>query len=321
VHAILRRGGAGLVALSLVGMVLVVGLVAMVVADSGMVSSPALPSAPQLAGQSPGSSGTAGGGHRRVVVTHEWVIPAGRRSISVPILMYHYIRTPPSALTDRLGYNLSVKPSDFSRQMAWLDDNGYNPVTLNDLRAYFTGRQELPSKPVVITLDDGYADLYTKAFPILRAHNFKAVAYIVTGFVGKPRYVTSSQVVQLAQYGIEIASHTVSHADLAHTSQLMIMFELISSKEWLQRLLGHAVVDFAYPSGQFNGQVIAALQATGYQSAATTMPGTYHSKADRYLWTRVRVSGGESLLNFIKGLGPVEKAVEVIDIDVIPAFG
>lgn len=319
-HAILRRGAAGLVALAVGILALTVCVAVLVWGYSGLVSQPTSSSAPRQVEQPLGLSGMAGGRPRQVV-THDWVIPVGRRSISVPILMYHYIRTPPSIVSDRLGFDLSVSPSDFSRQMDWLAGNGYHPITLDSLRAYFAGRQALPIKPVVITLDDGYADLYQTAFPILQAHNFKAVAYIVTGFVGKPRYVTAAQVLELAQNGIEIASHTVNHADLARTSLPMVMWELIASKKWLQDLVGHTVVDFAYPSGRFTAQVIAALQMTGYQSAATTIPGTYHSQADRFTWPRVRVHGGESLLYFTQSLGPVEKAVEITDIVVIPPVG
>ena len=319
-HAILRRGAAGLAALAVGILALTVCVAVLAWGDSGLVSQPGSSSASQQVDQPVSLSGTPGG-RRHVVVTHDWVIPVGRRYISVPILMYHYIRTPPSILMDRLGFDLSVSPADFSRQMDWLAGHGYHPITLDSLRAYFAGREALPIRPVVITLDDGYADLYKAAFPILQAHNFKAVAYVVTGFVGQPGYVTRTQVLELAQYGIEIASHTVNHADLARTSPPMVMWELIASKKWLQDLVRHAVVDFAYPSGRFSAQVIAALQTTGYQSAATTMPGTYHSEADRFTWTRVRVHGSESLLIFTQNLGPVEKAVEITDIDVVPGFG
>src|SRR5260370_16594384 len=94
--------------------------------------------------------------------------------------------------------------------MDWLSANGSRPVDFNDVRAYFAGRQPLPANPVVITLDDGYADLYTTAYPILAAHGFKAVAYIVSGFVGTGPYVSAAQVVQMDQNGIELASHTAA---------------------------------------------------------------------------------------------------------------
>jgi peptidoglycan/xylan/chitin deacetylase (PgdA/CDA1 family) len=304
VHAKLRHGAAAT-------MVLVACFAALVWGDSGSVL---LPSTPEQIDQ------VSARAIPRFAITHEWVIPVGRRSISVPILMYHYVRTPPSMATDRLGFNLSVSPDVFREQMDWLAGHGYHAVDFNDIRAYFTGRQALPSKPVVITFDDGYRDLYTTAFPILQAHNFKAVAYIVSSFVGQSRYVTAAQVVAMGRNGIEIASHTVNHPDLARTSLPMVTYELLASKVWLQHLVGHSVFDFAYPSGKFNTLVIGALHVTGYKSAVTTIAGTYHSEADRYTWTRIRVGGGESLADFATSLGPVEKAVEITDIVLAPAF-
>lgn len=238
------------------------------------------------------------------------VIPPGRSTISVPILLYHYVQDlPPTA--GKLTFSLSVSVKDFEAQMDYLAAHGYHPVTIEDLAAYFTERKALPSKPVVITLDDGYRDLYTTAFPILQAHGFRAVAYIVSGFVGRPRYVTSRMIREMDADGIEIASHTVDHPNLARTSPPMVGYEVVESKLGLEKLLGHPVVDFAYPSGQFNDAVIAELQKAGYSTAVTEIGGTYHSWADRFEWTRVRISGGELLTGFIEGLGPVEPYVTV----------
>jgi peptidoglycan/xylan/chitin deacetylase (PgdA/CDA1 family) len=248
---------------------------------------------------------------RNFLLTHTRVIPLGRTSISVPILMYHYIRPAPSIYADYLGYRLTVTPGDFTAQMDWLATSGYHPVDFNDLRAYFSGVMPLPAKPVVITLDDGYADLYTAAYPILQAHKFKAVAYIVTSFVGQARYVTATQVLEMDHHGIQIASHTVDHANIAKASRYSATNQLATSRTWLENLTGHSVVDFAYPSGQFSASAIAALQATGYDTATTEIPGTDHSRADRYLWTRERAYGGESLGDFVNSLGPEEPWVDV----------
>jgi len=248
---------------------------------------------------------------RSYLLTHTRVIPLGRSSISVPILMYHYIRPAPSIYTDYLGYRLTVTPGDFTAQMDWLASSGYHPVDFNDLRSYFSGAVPLPAKPVVITFDDGYADLYTTAYPILQVHKFKAVAYIVTSFVGQASYVTAAQVQEMDRHGIQIASHTVDHANVAKASLYWATAQLAASKTWLENLTGHSVVDFAYPSGKYSATAIAALQATGYDTAVTELPGTVHSRADRYLWTRERAYGGESLGDFVNNLGAVEPWVDV----------
>ena len=237
-------------------------------------------------------------------------IPLGRTEITVPILMYHYVQDLPKTV-DRLTYNLTVTPANFSMQMDYLRAHDYHPVTMADLRAYFTGKHTLPSRPVVITFDDGYLDLYTTAFPILRAHDFRAVAYIVTSFVGEPRYVTAAMIVEMDRDGIEIASHTVDHANIAGKPAGDVTYEVLTSKQWLEKLVGHSVVDFAYPSGRFDYNSERILAATGYSTAVTELESTYHTWATRYAWSRTRVWGSWKLADFIKGLGPIEPFVTV----------
>lgn len=244
------------------------------------------------------------------------VVPVGRRNITLPILMYHYIRKPPSMRSDWMGYKLSVSPADFATQMDWLSRNGFHAVDFNDVRAYFAGGQPLPTRPVVITFDDGYADLYTTAFPILAGHDFKAVAYIVSSFVGWPGYATADQIVQMDHNGIEIASHTVDHANLARSSVVSVRRELVESKRSLETMLGHPVLDFAYPSGQFNAMVVTEVKQAGYDTAVTTMESVDHSLADRFVWARVRVGGGESLADFGNHLGTPMPAITVTAADI-----
>ena len=244
------------------------------------------------------------------------VVPVGLQTISLPILMYHYIRFLPATTGDWLGYKLSVAPEAFQAQMDWLSGHGYSAVDFNDVRAYFEGVAPLPSKPVVITFDDGYADLFTSAYPILKAHRFKGVGYIVTSFVGRDGYVTEDQLRQMDSNGIEIASHTVHHPNLARSSGGSVFRELTESKRWLESVVGHPVLDFAYPSGQFTPSVAWAVQAAGYNSAVTTYSSTNHSLADRFMWARVRIGGGESLEDFVHDLGPVMPSITVRVADV-----
>lgn len=227
------------------------------------------------------------------------LVAPGKAAVRVPILMYHYIRVNPQPW-DRLGYDLSVTPADFEAQMDWLDRSGFNPVTLEELRAYLSGRGELPDRPVVLTFDDGYADLYTNALPVLRKHGFRAVSYVVTGFLDSPGYLTRQQVLELQQAGVEIGSHTLDHVDLTRTPHDRLLEELAGSKAELEKLVGRPVLDFCYPAGRFNGQVVRMVAQAGYQSATTTQPGEVHSLADRMTWTRVRIRGGESLEVFAR---------------------
>jgi peptidoglycan/xylan/chitin deacetylase (PgdA/CDA1 family) len=238
----------------------------------------------------------------------EQVVPAGRAQVLVPILEYHYIRVNPDP-GDRLGFTLSVTPADFAAQLDWLRASGYHTVDLNDVRAYFQGHVPLPSRPVVLTFDDGYKDFYTAAFPALVDHGFKAVSYVVPGFLDGPRYLSTAEVRSIDAAGMEVAAHTMHHVDLTKASAAQLVVEVDGSRSALEQIVGHPVRDFCYPSGKYDATVIAAVQHAGFESATTEVPGTGHNWAGRLTWTRVRVNGGERLDQFIASLGQPEPTV------------
>ena len=225
------------------------------------------------------------------------VLPPGPRAARIPILIYHYIRVNPDP-RDSLGFGLSVTPANFAAQMDWLAQNGYHPVTTSDLVAYLGGERGLPSRPIVITFDDGYADFYTNAIPILRRHDFTAVTYVVSGFMGRPGYMTANEVLSAQGAGFEVGSHTVDHVNLTKQSSDGLRYQLTASKEALERLLKRPVTSFCYPYGKFGAREANAVAAAGYQDATSTMGGSYRTMANRFIWARLYVKGGETLGQF-----------------------
>jgi peptidoglycan/xylan/chitin deacetylase (PgdA/CDA1 family) len=221
----------------------------------------------------------------------------GPRFARIPILVYHYIRNNPDP-RDSLGFSLSVTPANFAAQMDWLAQNGYHPVAPKDLVAYLRGERGLPSRPIVITFDDGYADFYTTAIPILRAHDFTAVSYVVSGFMGRGGYMTASQVLSAQGAGFEIGGHTVDHVNLTTQSVDGLRYQLLASKEALERLLKRPVTSFCYPYGKFGSREANAVAAAGYQDATTTQGGSYRTIANQFVWPRLYVTGGETLGQF-----------------------
>ncbi len=211
--------------------------------------------------------------------------------------MYHYIRVNPNP-NDRLGFGLSVTPAAFAQQMAWLEDQGYHTVTLHQLAAAWRGEADLPDKPMVITLDDGYLDAYTAAFPELQKHGFAATAFIISAFVGRGGYMASEHLRELQAAGWEIASHTRTHPDVSRLSNARLAQELEGAANELADLTGQAPTTFAYPSGRFNSAAVAKLRALGYEAAVTTRYGLANPDADPLLLSRLRVAGGISLSSF-----------------------
>lgn len=90
--------------------------------------------------------------------------------VTLVVLMYHSLRKEKSAQNDYV-----IDPSYFENDLKYLQKNGYETVTVNDLTEYFENGKALPEKPVMITFDDGYYNNYTYAYPLLKKYNAKAV--------------------------------------------------------------------------------------------------------------------------------------------------
>jgi peptidoglycan/xylan/chitin deacetylase (PgdA/CDA1 family) len=223
--------------------------------------------------------------------------PSYAAAPQVPILMYHYIRVDQNP-RDPVGENLSVAPALFAQQMQYLSSHGYTPITLDKLAAIFAGKAHAPAKPIVLTFDDGYKDLFTAVFPILKRYDFHAVSFIITGFVGWHGYVSWEDIKHMQASGlVAFESHTVHHTYLPAVSYQQALDEVITSKKKLQAETGSPVNFLAYPDGATDAAVESAVQKAGYVGAL----GTWFAKATgiSYDMPRVRIPGGISLADFV----------------------
>lgn len=216
--------------------------------------------------------------------------------VLVPILMYHSISHNP-------GNRLCVDPATFAQQMEWLTQNGYTAVTLADLLKAWTGREVLPAKPVVITFDDGYKDVMTAAYPVLKKLGLRATVFVITGSVGKPNYVSWEDLESGEREGIfDVESHTVHHLNLASLPKPLAIQELRTSKVAIEERLHKPVYALCYPAGSYDPAVEKDAEETGYLVAVTTRPGPASLSQGRYALHRLRISGGERLTNFAAAL-------------------
>ena len=226
----------------------------------------------------------------------------------LPIFMYHHISSLP--IHNPLDYSLTVTTTDFDAQLSWLQQQGYQSITMTELFDTFYDGKALPSKPMMLTFDDGYADVYTYALPALIAHHYRGVFYIISGLIGG-NYMTWDQVRTLARFGMQIASHTVHHVNIGQPPDgLTTQEELATSKTTLEAELDEPIQFFCYPSGEpFDHDSLAERQIVlrdlfvdGYLSA-TLDPTVLNSALQNSQWPyqlpRIRVSGGESLEAFM----------------------
>lgn len=215
------------------------------------------------------------------------------RTVQVPILMYHYISTPPPG-ADRLRRDLSVSPEAFRTHMAYLQERGYQPISIHNLIYALTRGAPLPPNPIIITFDDGYRDNYDNAFPILKEFGFRGTFFVLTERVdrGDQRYMTWDHLREMQAAGMEIGSHARSHVDLRRQSDEGLIWQILGSREAIEGNLGVRPEVFSYPSGRYTQRAMEIVRSAHYWAAVTTSGGIIHSTEDRFALERVRVRGG-----------------------------
>lgn len=202
----------------------------------------------------------------------------------VIVLNYHKIEN---------GANsLFIPPSEFERQMAFLAQNGYHTITPHELYMAFTDDGPLPTNPVLITFDDGYADNYTNAYPILKKYGLKATIFVITSLLDKsyPGYLTWGQAAEMEASGvIAIESHTVTHGSLTDLTDEQIRSELTGSKHEIEQRLGKEVEFLAYPTGAYNLHIARLAKEAGYKGAFTIRNGNMDRATNFYAIERVPI--------------------------------
>lgn len=206
-------------------------------------------------------------------------------SLRIPSLMYHRIGNPSSR------YQVSVP--EFREQMQWLKQTGHHPVTLNQVYNYLLGNGSLPSKPVMLTFDDGWADQWTAAV-IMHELGFRGTFFIILNQQG----LTDAQIRQMIAWGNEIESHTMTHPWLTRVSDQQLQWELTQSKRLLEQRFGIKVRYLAYPYGAVDSRVENAIRAAGYRGGIHAWGGYIWNMDKRWVEPRIEVDGGLSLSQF-----------------------
>lgn len=219
--------------------------------------------------------------------------------------MYHYISEPP-ADADKYRRDLSVTPADFEAQMAYLAQSGFQSVDLYDLSLAITAKRELPEKPVIITLDDGYLDNYENAFPILQRFGMEATFFVVTQFIDEERqeYLTWEMVEEMAAAGMRIEPHSKTHPDLSIAERDYVIYEALGSQETIAAHIGYTPRYFCYPGGQYTEETMTILGELNYWGALTTADGQWHGFDNRFQWSRLRMRNTTTLAEFAKMVDP-----------------
>lgn len=209
----------------------------------------------------------------------------------VPVLAYHSISDERRDGTLRW----SVSPGDFDEQMALLAARGRTALTVSGYAAVLRGEVPPPARPVLVTFDDGFADLATTALPTLRRYGITATAYVITSGLGTVRSDEAGpaldwdQLAGLRANGVEVGSHSHTHRPLDLLSALEAFREVSLSKQVLEDGLREHVSSFAYPYGYSSWAVRQHVRSAGYTSACGVKNALSHPEDDVFAIARVLV--------------------------------
>ncbi len=214
----------------------------------------------------------------------------------LPVLMYHH-------LDNEGNGDTIITPKLFEEHMKALKENGYQTVSLKEIKDYVVKGEELPKNPVLITFDDGYSSNYEIAYPILKKYNMKAVIFMIGSSTGKSTYkdtdnpiyphFSKEEAALMEKSGlIEVASHTYDmhqsplYEKIPRESVLRLegeaeeeYIELLSadynkSKEQLKEITGRENNALAYPLGKWDTLSQAILNSLGVEITLSTKEGT-----------------------------------------------
>ncbi|MBE7023851.1 MAG: polysaccharide deacetylase family protein [Clostridia bacterium] len=225
--------------------------------------------------------------------------------VRVPALMYHSV--------DEGHMTTIISVDNFRKHMEIIRDNGYTPVSLEDLVDYVDYGMPLPEKPVIITFDDGYRDNYTNAFPVLREFGFKATIFAIGSSVGKELYKETVHKI-IPHFSYEEAREMIDSKLIAVQSHSYDMHQRadfessVTPRESVLRLEGESfsdyvralecditlsktlleaetkkpVIAFAYPRGMYNAVSDYILKKNGIRiTMAISTGANYIKKYDK----------------------------------------
>lgn len=184
----------------------------------------------------------------------------------VPVLCYHQIRDW-KPKDSKMAKDYIVPVETFKAHMKMLADSGYHTILPDQYYAYLNNGTPLPAKPVMLTFDDTEENQHAIAAPEMKKYGFKAVYFIMTVSLGRPKYMTKDQVRELSEAGHVIGSHTWDHQNVKKYTGDDWVTQIEKPTKTLEAITGKKVTHFAYPFGLWNPQAFPELEKRGFKSA------------------------------------------------------
>lgn len=226
----------------------------------------------------------------------------------IKVLLYHRIIGDNEDPQDDVW---AIKASQFRKQMALLDRLHYTTITFADYRLFLENALNLPRKPIIISFDDGYLDVYERAFPILSKFGMRAVIFVIadTGITTnkwdsdcgrrETMLMNEQQILEMHAAGNEIGSHSINHPKLTTLSRQEAWEQVSRSRILLEIMLNSPVRTFSYPYGILNEEIKGLVGDAGYSMACAAWSGPVGFEKDLLEIRRTLILGKTGLFKFL----------------------
>lgn len=182
---------------------------------------------------------------------------------------------------------------------------------MHDLEPYLSGEKQ--GRVVGITFDDGYQNNFDLALPILKRYGHTATCYAVSKQVGKTNHwddglvatkslMNRGQLLSWLDAGMDVGSHTCTHADLTKLEDKEALKEIKLSKLSLEDSLGTQIRHFCYPYGRMQPIHAQMARDCGYVTATMMKRGRVHSDHNPWELSRVLIARATNPIQFFMKL-------------------
>lgn len=251
-------------------------------------------------------------------------------NVKIPVLMYHHFD---ETYTD----SVTVHPETFREQLLRLKEEGFTTISTTELLQFYNGEADLPEKPILITMDDGYMSNYELAFPILKELEMKATIFVIVDRINYsdhhyipwlvPKLTWEEAREMVASGLVEIHSHTFDMHQKKLNSRGMevpvilepirtgedlrtleteeayrkrVLEDLMLAKQTIEKETGQEAFAFCYPYGSYNETSEELVKLAGYKMSFTIQPGVNTLKSGPFLLKRINVHGDFSADDMMK---------------------
>ena len=209
---------------------------------------------------------------------------------NLPILTFHDLDGEPSVLSFPSGV--------FREGMSDLHRRGFRSIGLEEAAGFLRDKVPFPERSFVITFDDGYRNVYRKAFPVLRELGMEATVFLAVGDKSSPvdtdrlpprcgrEMLSWGEAAELSGAGWTIGAHTLTHPDLTLLGGDRVEREVRGSRDVIEQTLGVGVATFAYPGGRF-GRESRDVVRRHFSCACSDRLGLVSAESDPHALERV----------------------------------